>query len=99
MTHLSRKQIAEIEGKIYLISQMPREKRSEKFSEIITDIKHLIATFEKDRKRHSARVKRCLTVLLGCLDSSHVNIVSVEDREVWMWVINEARTIVSTWDD
>lgn len=96
---LSRKQIAEIEGKIYLLSRTPRDQWSTKLSEIIGDIKKMIADFERGRKHHFASVKRCLVVLLKLLESGHVSIISVEDREVFNWVLKEARRIVDTWED
>ncbi len=98
MTHMSRKQIADVEGKIYMISRMPREKWSGAFSEITSDLKKMISTFESDRKRHSDRVKRCLTVLLAILDSGHIVIKETDDLEVFRWIKKEARAILSEED-
>lgn len=98
MTALSRKQIQDIEGKIYLISRLPREKWSAAFSEITSDLKQMIASFEKDRRRDSARVRRCLKVLLAILDSGHIVIQGTEDLEVFRWIKKEARSILTEGD-
>lgn len=95
----SSKQIAEIEGRIYIASRLPREQLSAALSEIVADFKKIVREFEKGRKHHSARAKRCLVVLLTLLDSGHVSIVSIEDREVWEWARKEARKIIETWED
>jgi len=95
MTELSKKQITEIEGKLYLISRLPLEKKSSAFSEITNDLKKMIQTFEKERGHASARVKRCLKVLLAILESGHVVIKEPEDLEVFRWIKKEARSILS----
>lgn len=93
------KEIAELEGEIYLLSKLPLEERSTKLSEIIKRLRRIVHTFDQRRKLHFDSVRRCLIVLDKLLDSGTVSITNMESSEVYSWARTEIRKILKTWHD
>ena len=84
---LSRREIEDIRGLIYLAKKAPHDERSQRFTEISERISEMLSGFERRKRLHLEPVRLALVVLLKLLRNGHVNIVSVEDRNAYTWAI------------